>query len=357
MKSVIVAPLAKRVQVARFRACARTSGQRRTVARRFRGILGRASPVGDDTNFNHCILGGTPCSSASSASATSRRTRPPVATPTEAERIASMTQLALKAEEVGLDVFATGEHHNPPFVVVLADDAPRLHRGEDREAAALHEHHADHHQRPGEDRRGLRLPAAPLRRPRRPDDGSRQHRPGLPVVRQGHPRRHQARGRELPPAPQALARAGRQLAGRVPYAAAGLHLDAGAARRHAAVRLARLDPQHRDRRAGGLLRRRLLPQPHLLEQGAHRADGEALPPPLRALRPRRRRPGLRRAGRTGLHGRDRGRGQAGLPSLLRQRPGLRPRPVDGGLHRDDAADRRHPRAGHRAHPRLRRLRR
>jgi putative FMN-dependent luciferase-like monooxygenase len=37
-------------------------------------------------------------------------------TPTEAERIKSMTAIALKAEEVGLDVFATGEHHNPPFV-------------------------------------------------------------------------------------------------------------------------------------------------------------------------------------------------------------------------------------------------
>ncbi|RMI32700.1 LLM class flavin-dependent oxidoreductase [Nocardia stercoris] len=36
--------------------------------------------------------------------------------PTESERIHAMTQLALKAEEVGLDVFATGEHHNPPFV-------------------------------------------------------------------------------------------------------------------------------------------------------------------------------------------------------------------------------------------------
>ncbi|MDF2966275.1 MAG: luciferase-like protein [Nocardioidaceae bacterium] len=36
--------------------------------------------------------------------------------PTEAERIASMVTIALKAEEVGLDVFATGEHHNPPFV-------------------------------------------------------------------------------------------------------------------------------------------------------------------------------------------------------------------------------------------------
>jgi putative FMN-dependent luciferase-like monooxygenase len=37
-------------------------------------------------------------------------------TPTEHERIKAMTAIALKAEEVGLDVFATGEHHNPPFV-------------------------------------------------------------------------------------------------------------------------------------------------------------------------------------------------------------------------------------------------
>ncbi|MFG2848783.1 LLM class flavin-dependent oxidoreductase [Kitasatospora sp. NPDC048296] len=36
--------------------------------------------------------------------------------PTEHERIKSMVAIALKAEEVGLDVFATGEHHNPPFV-------------------------------------------------------------------------------------------------------------------------------------------------------------------------------------------------------------------------------------------------
>jgi putative FMN-dependent luciferase-like monooxygenase len=37
-------------------------------------------------------------------------------TPSEAERIQAMVTIALKAEEVGLDVFATGEHHNPPFV-------------------------------------------------------------------------------------------------------------------------------------------------------------------------------------------------------------------------------------------------
>jgi len=36
--------------------------------------------------------------------------------PTEHYRIKAMVAIARKAEEVGLDVFATGEHHNPPFV-------------------------------------------------------------------------------------------------------------------------------------------------------------------------------------------------------------------------------------------------
>ena len=36
--------------------------------------------------------------------------------PTEHERIRSMVEVALKADEVGLDVVAFGEHHNPPFV-------------------------------------------------------------------------------------------------------------------------------------------------------------------------------------------------------------------------------------------------
>src|SRR5918912_1365805 len=36
-------------------------------------------------------------------------------TPTEAERIKAIVTIAKKAEEVGLDVFALGEHHNPPF--------------------------------------------------------------------------------------------------------------------------------------------------------------------------------------------------------------------------------------------------
>ncbi|GAA4771230.1 LLM class flavin-dependent oxidoreductase [Streptomyces sanyensis] len=37
-------------------------------------------------------------------------------TPSEHERIRATLAIAQKAEEVGLDVFATGEHHNPPFV-------------------------------------------------------------------------------------------------------------------------------------------------------------------------------------------------------------------------------------------------
>src|SRR5579859_7828160 len=37
-------------------------------------------------------------------------------TPSERERIKAMVAIAEKAEEIGLDVFATGEHHNPPFV-------------------------------------------------------------------------------------------------------------------------------------------------------------------------------------------------------------------------------------------------
>jgi len=37
-------------------------------------------------------------------------------TPTEHERIKALVAIAKKAEEVGLEVFALGEHHNPPFV-------------------------------------------------------------------------------------------------------------------------------------------------------------------------------------------------------------------------------------------------
>lgn len=45
-------------------------------------------------------------------------TRDPVngTIPTEHERIKNTVRIARKAEEVGLDIFATGQHHNPPFI-------------------------------------------------------------------------------------------------------------------------------------------------------------------------------------------------------------------------------------------------
>lgn len=36
-------------------------------------------------------------------------------TPSEYERIKAQVAIAMKAEEIGLDVYAIGEHHNPPF--------------------------------------------------------------------------------------------------------------------------------------------------------------------------------------------------------------------------------------------------
>ncbi len=37
-------------------------------------------------------------------------------TPSEAERIDSLVRIAQRADEVGFDVFAVGEHHNPPVL-------------------------------------------------------------------------------------------------------------------------------------------------------------------------------------------------------------------------------------------------
>ena len=55
-------------------------------------------------------------------------------TPSENERIKNTVEIARKAEEIGLDVFATGEHHNPPFAapgnppVLLASIAAQTKR-------------------------------------------------------------------------------------------------------------------------------------------------------------------------------------------------------------------------------------
>ena len=261
-------------------------------------------------------------------------------TVTEHERIKNTVAIAMKAEEVGLDVVAVGQHHNPPFVA-SAPTTTMAYIGAQTERIKLSTSTT------------LITTTDPVRIAE--DYATLQHlldgRMDLmlgrgntgPVypwfgkdIRDGHPARH----RELRAAAPALARGERRLGGQVPHAAPGLHLDAPPARRRAAVRLARLDPQPRDRRAGGVLRRRVLLQPHLLAGLAHRADGRLLPPALRALRPRQGRGRDRRARRPGLHGEDPRAGGPRVPPLLRQRAGLRPRPVAGGVHPRDAADRR-----------------
>ena len=86
-------------------------------------------------DHSDCIrnyLRSPPCSSGSSRVGDVTPDPTTGRTPTEAERIKAMVTIALKAEEVGLDVFAPGEHHNPPFVAVLADHDARLHRRADR---------------------------------------------------------------------------------------------------------------------------------------------------------------------------------------------------------------------------------
>ena len=212
-----------------------------------------------------------------------------------------MVAVALKAEEVGLDVFATGEHHNPPFVPsspttmlgyiaakterLILSTATTLITTNDpvkiAEDYAMLQHLAG-------GRVDLML-------------GRGNTGPGLPLVRPGHPQRHRARGRELRAPPPAVARGRRRLGGPVPHAADRVHAHAAPARRRPAVRVARLDPQPRDRRAGRLLRRRVLPQQHLLAEGARPADGRAVPPAVRALRPRAGRSGDRRPRRPGVH--------------------------------------------------------
>ena len=180
----------------------------------------------------------------------------------------------------------------------------------------------------------------------------RQHRPGLSVVRQGHPRRHRLavenyalctasgartwvtwKGRSARPL-QGFTATPRPLDGLPPFVW------------HGSIRSPRS-------RAGRLLRRRLLRQPHLLAGVAHPSDGAALPRALRALRPRPRAdPGDRRlAGRLHALSQDAVR----CPGPLRQRPGLWPRPVAGELHARDALTVRSPQQVIRADARLPRV--
>src|SRR6476619_3924962 len=158
-------------------------------------------------------------------------------TPTEAERIKAMVAIALKAEEIGLDVFATGEHHNPPFV----PSSPTTMLGY---IAARTE-------------KLILSTATTLITTNDPvkiaeDYAMLQH------LADGRVDLMMGRGNTGPVYPWF----GKDIRD-------GIGLAAAAGRR-TAVRLARFHPLPGDRRAGRLLRRRLLPQQHLLAEGAHR---------------------------------------------------------------------------------------
>ncbi len=210
-----------------------------------------------------------------------------------------MVAIALKAEAVGLDVFATGEHHNPPFVpssptTMLGYIAARTERLILSTATTLittndpvkiaEDYAMLQHLAGGRVDlmmgRGNMGPVYPW--------FGQDIRNAIPLAYENYDLLHRLWREDVV-----------DWEGRFRTAADRLHLDAATARRRAAVRLARLDPQPGDRRAGRLLRRRLLPQQHLLAEGARPADGRALPPPLRALRARPGRPGDRRARRPG----------------------------------------------------------
>ena len=268
-----------------------------------------------------------------------------------------MTQLALKAEEVGLDVFATGEHHNPPFVV----SSPTTHLGY---IAAKTE-------------KLLLSTSTTLITTNDPvkiaeDYAFLQHLSG------GRVDLMMGRGNTGPVYPWF----GKDIRDGIKLAVENYHL----------LRTLWREPvvnwqgQFRTPLQGytstpapldgtppfvwhGSIR-----SSEIAEQAAYYGDGffhnhifwnkEHTEAMVKLYRRRFEHYGHGAADQAnvGLGGQvfmalDRGRGQARLPALLRQRPGLRPRPVAGGLHRDDAADRRHARAGHRAHARLRRLRR
>ena len=133
--------------------------------------------------------------------------------PTEAERIRATVVIAKKVEEVGLDVFATGEHHNPPFVpsspttllgyiaaqterIILSTSTTLITTSDPVKIAedfAVLQHLSD-------GRTDLML--------------GREHRPGVPVVRAGHSGCGSADRRALRPVAPAVAGGGRRLGGR-----------------------------------------------------------------------------------------------------------------------------------------------
>ena len=194
-------------------------------------------------------------------------------TPTEHERIKATVAIAKKAEEVGLDVFATGEHHNPPFIasnptatlayigaqteriilstattlitttdpVLIAEDYAKLQHLLDGRVDLMMG-------------RGNTGPVYPW--------FGKDIRDGIPLAIENYALLRRLWREDV------VDWEGRYRTPLQGYTSTPRPLDGVAA-----VRVARLDPLPRDRRAGGVLRRRVLPQPHLLAGLPHPADG------------------------------------------------------------------------------------
>ncbi len=252
-------------------------------------------------------------------------TRNPVTgyTPSEAERIQAIVQIARRADEVGLDVFAIGEHHNPPFfssspTTLLAHIAALTERiilstavtlVTTNDPVKIAEDYAmlQHVAKGRVDLmlgRGNTVPVYPW--------FGKDIRTGLELALENYNLLHRLWREDVV-----------DWEGRFRTSLQGVHGDPAAAGRRAAVRLARRDPHAGDRRAGRLLRQRLLREQHPGSELPLPAAGQPLPRALRALRARHSGAGDRRARRPRVHRRALAGRRHAVPPLLRGLADLR----------------------------------
>lgn len=205
--------------------------------------------------------------------------------PGEHERIKAMLAIAQKAEEVGLDVFATGEHHNPPFVpsspttmlgylaartenLILSTSTTLITTNDPVKIAedfAMLQHVADGRVdlMMG---RGNTGPVYPW--------FGKDIRDGIDLAIENYALLRRLWDEDV------VTWKGKF---RTPLQS---FTSTPAPSTASPLRVARLHPLAGDRRAGRVLRRRLLPQQHLLARLPHQADGQPVPGALRPLRPR-----------------------------------------------------------------------
>ena len=277
--------------------------------------------------------------------------------PTEHERIKATVEIAKKAEEVGLDVVAVGQHHNPPFVA-SSPTTTLAYIGAQTERLILSTSTT------------LITTTDPVRIAE--DYGTLQHltdgrmdlmlgrgntgpvypwfgkdiREGINLAIENYALLHRLwredvvdwQGRFRTPL-QGFTATPRPLDGVPPFVW------------HGSIRSPEIAEQAAFYGDGFFSN-------HIFWPASHTAQMvEPLPPTVRALRPRQRRPGDRRARRSGLHAQEQPGRRPRVPSVLRRRAGLRARPLTRGVHRADPAHRRVARGGHREDARLPRLRR